>query len=175
LTVTFSDPDAADTHTVVVDWGDGTESTTVEGAVSPLVLTHTYATVGHHSATVTVTDDHGNADSATAMTTVVYGTTGVRAPLKADGSSVFKYRSTIPVKVGFVDCGGLRPSTLAPTITVTLGATTVLSATMTSFVDGEYLYELATKPLPDRSATYLVTITVPETGQIVTATFTLRP
>jgi hypothetical protein len=39
----------------------------------------------------------------------------------------------------------------------------------------QYIYNLATKPLPDSSATYQIEITVPFTGQKVTANFGLRP
>ena len=42
------------------------------------------------------------------------------------------------------------------------------------FADGMYLYNLATMPLPDPSATYRITITVPATGQAITVSFGLR-
>jgi hypothetical protein len=43
------------------------------------------------------------------------------------------------------------------------------------FSTNQYIYNLATKPLPDPSATYLITVTVPSTGQTVTVQFGLRP
>ncbi len=43
------------------------------------------------------------------------------------------------------------------------------------FSTNQYIYNLATKPLPDSSATYLITITIPFTGQSVTVNFGLRP
>jgi hypothetical protein len=102
--------------------------------------------------------------------------------------SVFKYGSTIPVKVMFADCDGSIPTDLAPMIKLTMvsGNTPGLdinepvstSAADTGgvmrFSDGQWIYNLATKPLPDPTATYRITITVPETGQTVTATFGLR-
>jgi hypothetical protein len=59
--VTFSDPGAPDTHTVVIAWGDGT-SETVTSATSPLTRTHAYAASGPHTASVTVTDATGTSD-----------------------------------------------------------------------------------------------------------------
>jgi len=38
-----------------------------------------------------------------------------------------------------------------------------------------YIYNLATKPLPDSSATYLITVTIPYNGQTFTVQFGLRP
>lgn len=70
---TFTDPDAGDTHTAVVAWGDGTTST---AAITPtgsgtydVSTTHTYADNGSYSATLTVTDAAG--ESASSPFTVV--------------------------------------------------------------------------------------------------------
>jgi hypothetical protein len=40
--------------------------------------------------------------------------------------------------------------------------------------DNLYIYNLSTKALPDPSATYLVTVAVPSTGQTVTVKFGLK-
>jgi hypothetical protein len=43
------------------------------------------------------------------------------------------------------------------------------------FIANQYIYYLAAKPLPDPSATYMITITVPFNGQMVTVIIGLRP
>ena len=53
--VTFTDPDAGDTHTYSIDWGDGTGPST-GAASSPLGVAHTYAANDTYTVTVTVTD-----------------------------------------------------------------------------------------------------------------------
>ncbi len=188
LTVTFSDPGAADTHSAVINWDDGSTQT-VSSATSPLVLAHTYAAAGMYTATVSVTDDDGGTGSATASVSVKYTTSGFLRPINPDGTSVFKYNSTIPVKISFTNCDGSNPANVAPTIKLTMisGATPGLAInepTSTSAADttgvmrfssNQYIYNLATKPLPDPSATYLITVTVPSTGQTSTVQFGLRP
>jgi hypothetical protein len=187
-TITFADPAPADTHTAVVNWGDG--NTENLGAVmSSFTISHTYALVGTYTATVTVTDDDGGVGFTTITKTVSYNTSGFLQPINTDGTSVFKYNSTIPVKIRFMNCDGSTPANLAPTISLTMvsGATPGLqinepistSAADTTgvmrFSSNQYIYNLATKPLPDSSATYRITITVPSTGQTVTVNFGLRP
>ncbi len=187
LVVTFSDPDLGDSHTATISWGDGT-STKVDPATSPFELAHTYALAGAYTASVTVTDSAGASDSATADVAVDYTTAGVLQPINPDGSSVFKYGRTIPVKIGFVDCDGTIPTGLGPKISLMLisGAspgTAINEPESTSgadttgvmrFSDGKWIYNLATRPLPDSSARYRVTISLAN-GQIVTAIFGLRP
>jgi predicted extracellular nuclease len=169
LTVEFADRDADDTHDVTIAWGDGTTET-VETASSPLTRTHTYAAAGQYTATVTVTDSHGHVTTTTADVAVEFTTSGVRPPFK-NGTVTAKSGSTVPVKVELVDCDGSEPTGLAPTVTVTLGGTVVRTGTM---VDGygQWTYSLRTSGLA--AGTYTVTITVPETGQTITATVRVR-
>jgi uncharacterized protein len=188
LTVTWSDPAAADTHSAVINWGDGTTQT-VSTAASPLVLSHTYAAAGNYTATVGVSDDDGGTGNATASVLVKLNSSGFLPPINADGTSVFKSNSTIPVKIRFTNCDGSTPADLAPTIKLTMisGATPGLqinepistSAADTTgvmrFSSSQYIYNLATKPLPDASATYLITVTIPSSGQTFTVQFGLRP
>jgi predicted extracellular nuclease len=188
LTVTFSDPAAADTHSAVINWGDG-NTQTVSTATSPLVLPHTYAAAGNYTASVGVSDDDGGTGNATAGVLVKFNTSGFLQPINADGTSVFKYNSTIPVKISFTDCNGSTPANLAPTIKLTMisGGTPGLeineplstSAADTTgvmrFSTSHYIYNLASKPLPDSSATYLITVTIPSNGQTFTVPFGLRP
>ncbi|MEP7136085.1 MAG: ExeM/NucH family extracellular endonuclease [Chloroflexota bacterium] len=187
LNVSFTDPGTLDTHSAVINWGDG-NTQTFSSVTSPFSAAHTYALVGTYTATVTVTDKDGGADTKTATATVNFNTSGILQPINANGTSVFKYNSTIPVKISFTNCNGSIPANLAPTIKLTMvsGATPGLeinepistSAADTTgimrFSTNQYIYNLATKPLPDPSATYRITITVPLTGQTVTVNFGLK-
>lgn len=82
----IEDRGTADTHTIAVEWGDGTSETvaavdtgvgdcvTCFGPVSaPEILSHTYATVGTYSIAVTVHDDDGgDSTSVTPFPVVVF-------------------------------------------------------------------------------------------------------
>jgi hypothetical protein len=181
LSFEFSDPGANDTHTFSVDWGDGN----VE-ALSGSPASHTYGAAGVYTALLTVTDDDGGYDSDTASITINYTIVdgGVLPPIKADGSSVFKFGSTVPVKVKIQDCDGSYPGNLVPQIKYqkmngttpsgdptdplsTSGADTTGVMRFTGAPDYQYIYNLATKSLPDSTATYRVVITIPGTGQVI--------
>jgi hypothetical protein len=119
----------------------------------------------------------------------LYNVTGVLQPVNDTQAhqdpSVFKYGSTIPVKVRITDCLGNAVATLAPQIAVkkiagAIPPTGVDEAiTSTSGADsgttmrydgsGQYIYNLATKSLSDNTATYEIRITGPFTT--VTAQF----
>jgi hypothetical protein len=63
----FTDVGTLDTHTVTIDWGDGTSTAaTVNPASRTFAAQHIYTTEGNYSATVHVTDD----DTGTAVRTV---------------------------------------------------------------------------------------------------------
>ena len=62
VAVAFTDPGSADTHTIVVNWGDGATTTG---------LSHAYAAAGLYAVTVTVRDDDGGEDTRTASSFVV--------------------------------------------------------------------------------------------------------
>ncbi|MGH3651314.1 MAG: Ig-like domain-containing protein, partial [Acidimicrobiia bacterium] len=70
VAVTFSDPDAGDTHAVVFEWGDGT-STEINPASSPLQEPHTYAAAGVYQVGATVTDADGEFSASTCDDLVV--------------------------------------------------------------------------------------------------------
>ncbi len=67
IAVTLVDPDVGDTHTAIVDWGDGTdpESVSVDQTTDTVSGGHAYATGGIFTLTITVTDSHGGSDDAT--------------------------------------------------------------------------------------------------------------
>jgi len=86
LQATVLDPEVADTHSVTVDWGDGTVQSNGEimndGSLSGPVLTgsgditrtllayHTYAGGGNYTVKATVTDEHGAKGEATTQVTI---------------------------------------------------------------------------------------------------------
>jgi PKD repeat protein len=69
LTATFTDPDAGDTHTATIDWGDGTivDAIVAAGQVSG---GHAYADNGVYTVTVSVTDNSNLSASDTFIATV---------------------------------------------------------------------------------------------------------
>ncbi|MCP4356795.1 MAG: hypothetical protein GY796_02100, partial [Chloroflexi bacterium] len=70
LAGSFTDPDVLDTHTAVVDWGDGTASQNVTLTGNTFTTSHTYAAANVYTATVTVSDDAGGVGVDTAVITV---------------------------------------------------------------------------------------------------------
>src|SRR5437870_3341563 len=72
-TGTFADNGAADTHTVTVDWGDLSPTTTLSLAAGVSSFTtgaHTYATSGDFTVTATVADNAGASATATSSVSV---------------------------------------------------------------------------------------------------------
>ncbi len=72
---TFTDPGGDDTHTAMIDWGDGTvEAGTVNQGVGTVSGSHVYTAPGTYTVTVTVIDDDGGQSSDT-FTVIVTGPT----------------------------------------------------------------------------------------------------
>lgn len=75
-TVTFHDPGVVDTHTVEIDWGDGTPADTQAGPGAgggSVAGSHTYAAAGTYTVAATVSDDDGGVDTAETTVTVTAG------------------------------------------------------------------------------------------------------
>src|SRR5207245_8549279 len=68
----FSDPGTLDTRTMVINWGDGSASTTVSlaaGALSFSGVRHQYLSTGNYTVSVTVTDKDGGSGQASSRDT----------------------------------------------------------------------------------------------------------
>ena len=176
LTFTFHDPGVNDNNWIVdIDWDDGSHTpdslAMQSGPKGP--YTHTYAGPGVHTPKVTVRDKDGTSGNKSATTgagSFLYNMSAILPPFNPDGSSVWKYGSTIPVKVRITDCAGNAVSTLKPKIGTSLDSSAPPSAPVdeamsTSSADtdsvmrfdstaGQYIYNYATKTLADSNATY---------------------
>ncbi|MGH7204364.1 MAG: PKD domain-containing protein [Candidatus Levyibacteriota bacterium] len=79
ITANFTDPNTSDSHTAIIDWGDGAGSqsaTVTESNGSGSVTgSHTYTTAGVYSVNVTVTDSAGATGSQTYQYISVYNPT----------------------------------------------------------------------------------------------------
>src|SRR5438552_993884 len=72
-TAAFKDSGAADTHTVTMDWGDGSAATTTNLAAGVFSFSsdaYTYTAVGDFTVTLTVTDNAGASATATSSVSV---------------------------------------------------------------------------------------------------------
>lgn len=187
---TVTDPGSGDTHDFVVDWGDGSSTTS---APVPVVGSHTYTADGTYTATVTVTDDDGGVGSDTAGFTTKLTPSALMQPINAAGSrSTFKLGSTVPVKITVTGCDEAAVTTLAPTVSVTRLDTnadgtvneTSTTATPTNglqmrFSDGIYIYNLSTRLSQQTgtalaAGTYRVSVDDPSFYAPTSAAFDLR-
>jgi hypothetical protein len=184
-----------------VDWGDGSLHTTGSNvnAFSVSGLTHPYA-AGSWTISVKVTDKDGSGDNGqsaalTGNVSFLYNATGVLQPVNYTQGitdpdiSVFKYGSTLPIKIQVTDCLGTpvpNLTNLKVTInkqtssTPTYGIDEIITNTNSPDAGGYmrwsdpiYIYNLATKSLADSTATYKITITGPVIAT-VTAYFGTR-
>lgn len=161
----FTDVGTGDTHTGSVDWGDGsTDDVFTSSPFGP--FTHNYAGAGTYTITVEVSDDDFGSDSDNSTSHTVYNTnTGIDQPINANGTSVFKLNSTVPVKTSVNGCSGpvslppgSRPEVSVKKLAAGVEGTTN-EASSTSAADsgtqmredtdvaGKYIYNLATKGL----------------------------
>jgi len=93
ITSTFTDPGWEDTHTALINWGDGspveagtvTEENVKPDATGTVTGTHYYKDEGTYTVTVTVTDDDGASDSDQ-LTVTVYN-----VPPKGDAGQTWSF------------------------------------------------------------------------------------
>jgi hypothetical protein len=190
LSFSITDPGTSDTHSGTINWGDGT-TTTFTG--SSVTQQHSYG-AGTYNITVTASDNDGG--TAVPKTTagdqpsvsLRYNVSELQDPVNRTGMtmSVFKSGSTVPLKVIITDCNNQPVNGLVPRIsfnrinpsTPTLGVNEALSTQPndTNFLmrdagNGQYIYNLNTKTLPDQDATYSATITDSKATQTAPATY----
>src|SRR6266566_4730623 len=114
LALTFADADAADTHTVSVDWGDGatSDSGTLASTVSTFGASHVYADTGTYSVVVTLVDSANHTVTASASVSPT-NVAPVVGSLSLSPTSVVDHQ-TLTVSGTFTDPG------TADTFTVTV-------------------------------------------------------
>jgi hypothetical protein len=110
----WTDAGTDDTFSGSIDWGDSSVDTLF--TASPVDTSHPYTTAGNYTITVTVNDDDGGSDSATASVSLTWNDSGILQPINPNGTSVFKAGSTIPVKIRVLDCDGKVVSGVSPII-----------------------------------------------------------
>lgn len=185
----FSDPGLNDAPWAVdINWGDGQHTAFSAGSQGAQAQqSHSYS-VGSFTISVNVTDKDGGTGSNSSGGGVshLYTMTGILAPFNADGTSVWKYGSTLPVKVKITDCSGTPVPGLAPKVGTSLISSTnpniaVDETASTSAADttgvmrydataGQYIYNFASKYLADPSATYYMSVKgTDSSGNIVTS------
>ena len=179
-----------ETWTADVDWdNDGTYEDTGNTITTGGTLTHTYATAGSHTAKVKVTDDDGGvSNEKTATVAVNYNLSSILQPVNntrnGQQPSMFKYGSTIPVKIEVTDCDGSHPSTLDIRVFWSLSSSdpppagtdeaVSTSAADTGnkmrFSDPIYIFNLSTKAITaDPTVTVRIDVKITSTNQIAWA------
>jgi Ca2+-binding RTX toxin-like protein len=99
LAGSVTDPGVLDSHTVVVDWGDGAGPTslTLSPGNQPFTATHVYSTAGTYSVHVTAADaDGGNAAATATVSVMAAPVSGASAVVQADplGGTALVIRGT---------------------------------------------------------------------------------
>ncbi|MEI8412686.1 MULTISPECIES: PxKF domain-containing protein [unclassified Kribbella] len=188
----FTDPGTGDTHTAAISWGDSA-TTVADPATAAVAGTHTYGANGTYTIGVSVMDDDGGNDAATASFATQNTPSAIMQPINSTGTkSVFKLGSTIPVKITVTGCDGAAVSTLTPTVALSkLDATpdgtlneTALETVATNglqmrWSDTQYIYNLSTKLSQHTGAaltagSYKVTVSDSSFTSAVSAQFDLR-
>jgi len=199
ISTTFTDPDAGQTHTSSINWGDTSSSAgTVDETAKTVTGSHSYATAGTYNITVSVTDDSGAANATGTSGETSYTTkntaSALASPIKADGTSNFKVNSSIPLKLTVTACGGALVTDLTPTVSLaktdsvpdgtdtTAGTADTATNGKLMWWNGEtYIYVLSTKNSQFintgaslTTGTYRVTVSDASFVAPVTAQFDLK-
>lgn len=157
----------------VVTW---TAFDALSGLATPASGIIDTSTVGTKQQTIKATDNAGNTTERTISYTVKYAFSGVLDPINANGSSLFKAGSKVPVKFQLKDSSGAFVSTAAATLSyakvtnnvagtdaeaVSTSAATTGSAFRYDSTANQYIFNLSTKGLT--AGTYQLTIKLNDT------------
>ncbi|MDP4146875.1 MAG: PxKF domain-containing protein [Bacillota bacterium] len=127
--------------------------------------------VGLRTQTITAADNAGNTNTVTITYNVKYAFSGILDPINANGSSLFKAGSTIPVKFTLKDSSGAYVSTANATVTysklsdnvygtdveaISTSAATTGNAFRYDSISNQYIFNMSTKGLT--AGTYRLTI-----------------
>ncbi len=188
----FTDP-GADTWSAQVDWeNDGTfeASYTTDRSGS---ATHAYGSAGSHTAAIKILDDDGGVSAVKTATVVVnYNLSSILQPVNdtrnGQPTSMFKYGSTVPVKVEITDCDGSHPANLDVRVTYAMTSSApppvgTDEAVATNAPDGGnrmrfsdpiYIFNFGTRAVTDPSSTLRIDVSIPATGQFTYAHIGLK-
>ena len=150
---TFTDAGTADTHVASIDWGDGSgvATGTIDQGLGTVNGTHTYATDGLFTVTVTVTDDDGGVGSDTLIVDVQ------EAPVVAAGADQATTEgASVTLSATFVDAASDTHSA-----SIDWGDGTVATGTVDQgldTVDGSHVYA--------DNGVFTVTVTVTDAASL---------
>src|SRR5438552_10213414 len=168
-TAAFKDSGAADTHTVTMDWGDGSAATTTNLAAGVFSFSsdaYTYTAVGDFTVTLTVTDNAGA--SATATSSVSVHQPNQAPSVASFGVTAGSEGGSSALALTFADVDALDTHTVS--VAWGDGSTsdpTVLSAGVTGF-EASHVYA--------DTGTYSVVLTLADSaGHTVTANASVSP
>ena len=182
----FTDPGAAKTHVVSIDWGEGSAVTTINlaaGVTSYGSAPHTYLDnpagfpTGTFTITVTVTDNHAATTSNTATVTVnnVAPTAAITSPLSSPEGTAITLASTVTDPSPVDQAAGFTYAWTVKDPTSTTVATGILaSITFTPVKVGNYTVSL-TATDKDGGVSPAATATINVTNIAPTVTITGAP
>jgi hypothetical protein len=91
--------------------------------------------VGAKTVTRTATDNVGHSTTKSCTTNVIYAFSGILQPVNADGSSIFKLGSTVPIKFNLMDAGKTPQGAAVANLTI---------AKVTNEIDGTFVEATST-------------------------------
>lgn len=158
LIATYADPDTGDTHSAVINWGDGSPTGPEAVSGGAISRSHVYVNPGDYTVTVAVTDNSGAPASDTVIVHVIGNTP---TPTFTPTATATNTSTMTPTNTATFTPTPTNTPTNTPTATLTPTATATYTATPTS------------TNMPTNTATATATYTsTPIQTQTFTPTFT---